>query len=129
MDWPFWILVVVVLGAWWWFKKSGLIRPEEATQLIRQGALVLDVRTPAEFQREHLGDTLNVPLGEEARRVPDLAPDRNASILVFCLSGTRSALAKSRLRRAGYRNVHNLGSLHRAEAILKQATRPPASAR
>ena len=125
MDWPFWILVVVVLGAWWWFKKSGLIRPEEATQGCGEAQPLMDVRTQAEFQREHLGDTLNVPLGEEVRRVPELAPDRNSAVLVFCLSGTRRALAKSRLRRAGYRHVHNLGSFHRAEAILKQATRPP----
>jgi len=38
--------------------------------------------------------------------------------LVHCLSGGRSAVAKMQLRRLGYRNVYNLGSLGRAKQIV-----------
>ena len=126
MDWTFLILLIGILGAWWWFKRSGLVRPEEAIRLIRQGAPVFDVRTPGEFAREHLDGTRNVPLGEETRRLPELVPDRETPLLVFCFSGGRSAIAKSRLRGAGYRTVHNLGSYSRTAGILTQARIPPA---
>lgn len=124
MDWTFLIIVVGVLGAWVWFKRSGLLRQEEAVRLLREGAPVFDVRTPAEFAREHLEGTLNLPMGEEVQRLPQLVPDRTQPVLLFCFSGGRSAISKSRLRRAGYGHVHNLGSYARAAALLRSARTP-----
>jgi rhodanese-related sulfurtransferase len=46
--------------------------------------------------------------------------DKNQVLLLHCLSGTRSAMAKIKLKKMGYPNAFNLGSYGRAEGILKR---------
>ncbi|MEW6712419.1 MAG: rhodanese-like domain-containing protein, partial [Candidatus Riflebacteria bacterium] len=62
-------------------------------------------------------NAVNMPLDDVANLAAKQLPDRNQPILVYCLSGTRSAMAKTILARSGYTNVHNLGSFMRARSI------------
>jgi len=48
-------------------------------------------------------------------------PDKNQVLLLHCLSGTRSGIAKRQLKSMGYQNVFNLGSYGRAGKILGDA--------
>ncbi len=102
-------------------KRLTLLPARAAQQLIAQGAKVIDVRSKAEHNSGRLPGTLNVPLDELSGRIGSVATDRDAPLLLHCLSGTRSALARAALKRLGYRRVHNLGSLARARRILEQA--------
>jgi phage shock protein E len=79
-------------------------------QLVEQGALLLDVRTPAEFCEGHLAHALNVPVQELPHRLHDVGPT-SRPIVVYCRSGGRSALAAQLLTRAGYA-VRDLGPMH-----------------
>jgi phage shock protein E len=81
--------------------------------------MLLDVRTVEEFRSGHVKGAINVPYQEVGGRIASLAPDKSTTVLVYCLSGGRSGIAKSVLRRLGYSEAHNLGSLRRAQRIVE----------
>ena len=80
-----------------------------AHKWVRDGALLLDVRTPAEFQAGHLDGAVNIPVQELTGRLRELDADRN--IVVYCKSGGRSAGATQALKKAGFREVLDLGAM------------------
>ena len=107
------VLGLMGLGiGWMLLVRRGDVSPEDARRLVGEGALLLDVRTVAEFSSGHLPNAMNVPLGELDAKLRELgAKDR--AIVVYCLSGTRSAMAKRALERAGFQKVVNLGAMSR----------------
>jgi len=70
------------------------------------GPLVLDVRTPSEWQSKHIEDAQHVPLSSFAKQPPDLPNDR--PIAIICGSGYRSSIAASLLQARGYKEVKNV---------------------
>ncbi|MCB9506655.1 MAG: rhodanese-like domain-containing protein [Myxococcales bacterium] len=81
----------------------------DARALVRDGATLLDVRSPAEFSSGHVDGAKNIPVGDLARRLPEL--DRARPVVVYCRSGARSAAATRILRSAGFDKVHDLGPM------------------
>lgn len=73
---------------------------EEFAAAHRAGALVLDVREPAEYLGGHVPGARLFPLRSIAAKLDELP--RNERIYVICASGNRSAMAVSLLRQAGY---------------------------
>jgi phage shock protein E len=100
-------------------KHFSQVSPQKARSLIEANAMVIDVRTAQEFAGGHIDNAINLPLDEIAEKIETVCTDRKRPLLLYCLSGTRSALAARILRRLAYGEVHNLGSLMRARAILK----------
>ena len=88
-------------------SRSGLSK-EAIRELLDQGALILDVRTPGEFARGHAPGSRNVPLDSLVSQLKAL--DRTKPILVCCASGARSGAAKATLDKAGFTQVRNAGS-------------------
>ncbi len=70
---------------------------------VLKGALVIDVRGPAEFAEGHVAGAVNVPVDELPARLGELPSDR--AVVVYCRSGARSARAAEVLRAAGRRVV------------------------
>lgn len=89
--------------------------PEDAHQLMQsnaKGILVIDVRTPAEFQSGHIAGAINIPLDVfEAGRIPNTVPADETPKLLYCRSGRRSGIAAEILAKAGYKNVFNFGGV------------------
>lgn len=77
-------------------------------------AVVIDVRTPAEFAEGHLRGAVNLDLqsGSFEQQVGDLATD--GSYLVYCRSGNRSAKAAGIMRDLGFTQVTDAGGLQDA---------------
>ncbi len=75
----------------------------QATRLINDGAVVLDVREPAEFSAGHLANSRNIPTGELDRRVAELPAGK--PVVVVCASGSRAARAAAALRKTGRADV------------------------
>jgi phage shock protein E len=121
MNWLPWLIVAVVLVGFYLLKRSSFVSADTARQLLQQGALVVDVRSPGEFNSGHLPGALNIPLGNLGEELPRRVPDKSQVLLLHCLSGTRSAMAKGQARQMGYSNVFNLGSYGRAESIVSHA--------
>jgi phage shock protein E len=77
---------------------------------IKAGAKIVDVRTPDEFEEEHYPNAVNIPVDQVQRRLGEFG-DKNRPIVVYCLSGSRSAFAARLLKMAGYKEVINAGGL------------------
>ncbi|MGE4331246.1 rhodanese-like domain-containing protein, partial [Diaphorobacter sp.] len=58
-----------------------------------QQPLVVDVRSPAEFANGHVAGAINLPLSELAERVTSVLPQRDAPLVLCCVSGARSDVA------------------------------------
>lgn len=70
------------------------------------GALLVDVREPHEWDEAHVAGAKLAPLATVAERIEELAPDRSQRVLLFCRVGNRSARAADSLRgELGYENV------------------------
>jgi len=95
-----------------------LISHETARKLLAEGAWVIDVRSPEEFQDGQVSGAINIPLGTLAEELPSRVPDRSQPLLLHCLSGARSGMARLQLEDLGYTNVHNLGSFSRSCQIV-----------
>jgi rhodanese-related sulfurtransferase len=85
-------------------RKKG-VDALRASELIEEGAVVVDVRERAEWDAGHIQGALHLPLGEIGQRHGQLP--RDTQLIAVCRSGNRSALATESLRRAGLR-VENL---------------------
>jgi len=108
-----WIFLAIVVGAMAVFKlmsKPSLDERAAARQKIKEGALVLDVRTESEYAEGHFENALNIPVQELAGRTKELG-DKNRAIVVYCAAGARAARAKAILGRAGFSTVMNAGGL------------------
>lgn len=81
----------------------------EAVALInRSNALVLDVRSEAEFAGGHIVDAKHISLDTLAERLNQIKKYQDKPILVNCQRGMRSAKACEILRKAEFKQVHNL---------------------
>ncbi len=83
-----------------------VISAEDAIQLIDDGAFLLDVRTPAEYQEAHLEGSTLIPLDTLAARADELP--RDEPIVIYCRSGNRSLQAVYLLEQAGFERVHSM---------------------
>ncbi|EGR2758523.1 rhodanese-like domain-containing protein [Vibrio parahaemolyticus] len=84
-------------------------RAEQGWQLIEQGAMIVDVRTPQEFSEGHLDNAVNFPLSELDKHFKDVKKDQ--LIVLYCRSGNRSGQAYQYLQSQGFTNLHNAGGL------------------
>ena len=74
------------------------------------GAVLLDVRTPLEYQEGHIPGSQNVPL-QQLDKVEEVTENKDTVLYVYCRSGARSRQAVSLLKHMGYTNVHNIGGI------------------
>ena len=81
----------------------------QATQLMnREDALVVDLRTAAEFASGHILGARNIPLAELERRAGELDKHKAKPVILHCASGSRAVSGAALLRRNGFANVVNL---------------------
>jgi len=80
-------------------------------QLMEDGAIIIDVRTPGEFASGHIKGSMNIPLNKLSDNLKKLK-DKNKPLITCCASGMRSASAKGILKTNGYVNVYNGGAWH-----------------
>ena len=84
------------------FKKT------DYADLIKRGAIILDVRSKAEYDGGHIKNSINIPVDQLASNLLRLK-DKNKPVITCCASGMRSGTAKTILVNNGYTDVHNGG--------------------
>ena len=67
------------------------VSPGQASILVRQGALIVDVRMPEEFSERAVKGAMNIPLFQLRERAPEI--ERGRKVVVYCNTGERSAAA------------------------------------
>lgn len=91
-------------------NKGLYLSPTRATRLMNNesDALVLDIRTAAEFKSGHIKGAKNVPLADFATSIDDLSDDKNKAVLIYCNTGNSATRALKLLKKAGYEKINNL---------------------
>lgn len=102
--WPLALLAVWFGHKWWRTRRVVALLP----LLRQQGAVLLDVRSAAEFASGNAPGTRNIPLAELSARLSEVP--RTVPVVVCCASGTRSAMAAALLKKNGFEAVYNAGS-------------------
>lgn len=77
-------------------------------EVIKQGAYLVDVRSPGEFASGHVKGSVNIPLDQIKSKAGTLK--NKTHVVVFCRSGARSSQAKAILEQSGLSNVINGGT-------------------
>ena len=86
----------------------GLGAKVDLAQLVKDGAIIVDVRSKGEYAGGNIKGSINIPVDQLSNNLAKLK-DKNKTIITCCASGMRSASAKSILKSNGYSNVHNGG--------------------
>ena len=90
-------------------------------EMIDQGALLIDVRSPEEYSGGHIEGSVNIP-HTEVDRIRDLiGEDRSREVVFYCRSGRRVGWVMDALEKEGYTGLFNATGW---EAL--EATRPAA---
>ena len=89
------------------------VSANEALELMQENpqAVIVDVRTPAEYESGHIQRAINIPNETISKQPLKQLPDYDATILVYCRSGARSAQASRKLLTLGYTNVIDFGGV------------------
>jgi rhodanese-related sulfurtransferase len=90
--------------------------PEEVAKLIKNGALLIDVRTKFETRRGNAPGATHFSLLSLKRHMDELPRDRN--IVLFCGTGGRAGKAKQILDAAGFK-AFNGGGYQTIKKILE----------
>jgi cysteine synthase/rhodanese-related sulfurtransferase len=86
-----------------------IINGDQATALVKDGAVMLDVRTPGEYAQGHIAEAQNVPLQDlQANTAKGLPADKSRMIVTMCAVGKRSLAALQILKAQGYQKVRSV---------------------
>jgi len=91
-------------------------------EALRQGAIVIDVRTASEFDRGKARDSINIPVDRIAINAPRIKEMKRPVIFV-CSSGNRSGNAVRIMKSFGLKDVHNGGSWENVAKLILQIER------
>jgi len=84
------------------------VDPAEVSELAHEGVAIIDVRETEELASGLLPGAKHVPRGFLESRIEGVVPDRSTPIVLYCASGTRSALAAHTLEELGYEDVRSM---------------------
>ena len=88
------------------------INAAEAKEMIdSDDVIILDVRTLEEYEEIRIEGALLIPEDQIRSLAPEMLPDKEAIILVYCRSGRRSEIASRELIDMGYRHVYDFGGI------------------
>jgi rhodanese-related sulfurtransferase len=89
---------------------SSILSPADLTRLLRERpeTRLLDVRTPGEFEAEHIAGAYNVPLDTLGEHGPEIRAAVAEPVVLVCRSGQRARKAEEALKAAGMTNLHVL---------------------
>jgi phage shock protein E len=104
------ILTTVALLTLTFACRTGRADPAAVHAKIEAGALVVDVRTPAEFSAGAYPGAINIPVDQVEKRLSEFG-DRKRPVVLYCRSGHRAGLAKTVLEKNGFSDVTNGGGL------------------
>jgi len=85
---------------------------------IAHGAIILDVRTEAEYNTGHIAGSLNISLGTIRERYTEL--DTGKTYITCCSHGLRSVKVESILKEKGFKHVYNGGAWTDLEKIVNK---------
>jgi rhodanese-related sulfurtransferase len=104
------VLALVAVAYEFSRARSGgqAVGPSDAVRLMNQGAVLLDVRTQAEFDSGHIIDARHLPQEQVAQAAETFKRYKDKVVITCCESGMRSGAAARVLKTQGFSKVVNL---------------------
>jgi len=104
-------------------SKGSFLSPAMAIRLMNNhdDALVLDIRSVAEYKGGHIKGAKNAPLAEFSKSIESYTSYKNKPVLIYCNSGNTATRAIKMLKKAGFENINNLAG---GIAAWKEASLP-----
>lgn len=119
------MLVAFAAYAWQAAEQTGLkgdvVAAARGWEMIGNGALLIDVRSPEEYDQGHIEDSLLIPHTQMDDIVAAIGPDHDRPVVLYCRSGGRAGRVQTALEEMGYTGIFNATGWDALEA-----TRPPA---
>ena len=104
----------IVAGAMYYtYSGPQLVSGSEAAELVKEGAVVIDIRTPTEYNLGHYKGAKSIPLGKiGSAKIP--VPSKEHPIVVYCNTGQRARAAANKLETRGYTNVFYIAGTYKS---------------
>lgn len=83
-----------------------------------EGAVLIDVRSKAEYKGGHVPGSKNIEL-EKMKAANSIIKDKSTPVFVYCLSGSRSNMATKTLKNMGFTDVRNIGGISSYKGITE----------
>ncbi len=90
------------------FNKQKDITEEDIVLYIKQGATIIDVRSPQEFREGHINGAISIPDYQIKRDIQKYVKNKEEIIVLYCSTGHRSQNSQKILEKLGYTNVYNV---------------------
>jgi phage shock protein E len=85
------------------------VDPVEFSEVIAQpGVIILDVRTPEEFNSGHIANAININVADSNFSSEVSKLDKNATVAVYCRSANRSAVATNEMAELGFTDMYDM---------------------
>ena len=86
------------------------INKNELVRFLKDGAILVDVRSPQEYREGHLEGAMLIPEYELMSKHSKIFESKDETIILYCSNGLRSKKAQQKLEKLGYINVYNLAN-------------------
>ena len=90
------------------FNNKKDITKEELELYIKEGATIIDVRSPQEYREGHVNGAISIPDYQMKKEIQKTIKDKDELIVLYCSTGHRSQSAQHILENMGYMNVYNV---------------------
>ena len=84
------------------------INLQQLNQMSQQGAIIIDIRSPQEYEEGHIVGAIVLPDYDIRRKINKVIPNKNQLVVVYCGTGIRSKRVQKHMQQMGYSNVYNL---------------------
>lgn len=84
------------------------INNEQLKELVKEKALLIDVRSKDEYEEKNIQNSINIQLNDLLYNIDEIEEYRDKKIIVYCRSGHRSITACNLLNMEGFKNLYNL---------------------
>lgn len=91
--------------------NGSIISPGAARIFVKNGATLIDVRSPQEYNERHIKGSINVPVGNIAKDIAKAVDSPDTQIVVYDNNGNRTSEAVAALQAAGYHRVYDVGNI------------------
>ncbi len=96
-------------------NRTKTISCPDMEEEVKSGGLLIDVRNPDEYEKEHMDNAINIPSLEIAEKIEEYATTKDVAIILYCQSGVRANESAMLLMDMGYTNVYSLGGIRKCK--------------
>lgn len=86
-------------------SRNNEINLKELYELERKGAVIIDVRSPQEYNEGHIDGAILIPEYEIDKKANEILDNKDEILVTYCSTGKRSKKAKEKLNKMGYKKV------------------------